>query len=63
MSDDVQQMDEVHRWYYGGTAPASYQADDAGDELAYAMGYEAAHPVLMTRAWGEASANLAEPTA
>ena len=52
MSNDEARIEDVHRWYYGGTAPEGYEDDASGDD---AIGYEAAHPVLQSLHWPEAS--------
>jgi len=41
MSNDEAWMEDVHRWYYGGTAPEAYRDDSCAEEV---IGYEAAHP-------------------
>ena len=51
MSNEEARIDDVHRWYYGGTAPVGYADDVAVDE---AIGYEAAHPALQALHWPEA---------
>ncbi len=63
MSNDAQWMEDVHRWYYGGTAPAAYREDDAAELLPAdeAMGDEAAHPYLQAAHWPDATLVQAEP--
>ena len=52
MSNDEQWLEDVHRWYYGGTPPDAYREDHfVGDE---AIGYEAAHPALQSQQWPDA---------
>jgi len=34
MTDPDAWLDDVRRWYFGGTAPATYLADDEADALA-----------------------------
>lgn len=48
MGNEEQRLDEVHRWYYGGTPPDAYREDAAAEE---AIGYEAAHPALQAMQW------------
>jgi len=64
MSNDAQWVEDVHRWYYGGTAPASYQNDFADSALSCdeAIGYEAAHPALQAQHWPDAPQRTSEPT-
>jgi hypothetical protein len=63
MSNDAEWVEDVHRWYYGDTAPASYREDDEGADVlsaARALGYEAAYPALQARHWPDAPLAVAE---
>jgi hypothetical protein len=54
MANDTEWVEDVRRWYYGGTAPAAdveVQADAGNDDV---LGYEAAHPALQARHWPDA---------
>ena len=51
-SNDEQRMEDVNRWYYGGTPPETYREDADGDD---AIGYEAAHPALQAQHWPDAA--------
>ena len=51
MSNDEAWMDDVRRWYYGGTAPEAYRDESFTEE---AIGYEAAHPALQAQHWPDA---------
>ena len=51
MGNDEQWLEDVHRWYYGGTAPEGYRDEALADE---AIGYEAAHPALQAQHWPDA---------
>ena len=57
-------VEDVRRWYYGGTAPAAdaqLPADDAGRAGEADVGYEAAHPMLQARHWPDAPKPEAQP--
>ena len=55
MATETDWLDDVRRWYFGGTPPAADLAD--GSEPADpAVGYEAAHPSLVARHWPDAPA-------
>ena len=49
-------VEDVRRWYYGGTQPAADRdaelSAQGGDTAA--LGYEAAHPALQARHWPDA---------
>lgn len=55
-------VEDVRRWYYGGTQPAADRDTEmsasAGD--ATELGYEAAHPTLQAHHWPDAPSPLAK---
>jgi Ni/Co efflux regulator RcnB len=61
MSNDEQWLEDVHRWYYGGTAPETYRDDPYPHDDA--IGYEAAHPALQAQHWPDAPWGSLAPAA
>ena len=54
MTNDAQWVEDVKRWYFGGSRPVAEAAatDGLGDDVA--LGYEAAHPALQAHHWPDA---------
>lgn len=62
MASEAQWLDDVRRWYFGGTPPETDGPEmeaRADDDL----GYEAAHPALVARHWPDAPSNITDPVA
>lgn len=53
MASEADWLDDVRRWYFGGTPPQTDLADPPGDP-ATDLGYEAAHPALVAQHWPDA---------
>jgi hypothetical protein len=53
MASEAEWLDDVRRWYFGGTPPET-DAADAGDVAGSDLGYEAAHPALVAQHWPDA---------
>lgn len=53
MASETEWLDDVRRWYFGGTPPET-DRDEADPALAPDVGYEAAHPSLVARHWPDA---------
>jgi hypothetical protein len=49
-------VEDVRRWYFGGSPPAADGETDADAAGQTALGYEAAHPALQARHWPDAPA-------
>jgi hypothetical protein len=59
MASEAEWLDDVRRWYFGGTPPESDLAD--ADDHATDLGYEAAHPALVAQHWPDAPLAAASP--
>ena len=59
MASEADWLDDVRRWYYGGTPPET-DGPEAEATVAYDVGYEAAHPSLVARHWPDAP-SLGDP--
>ncbi len=51
MASESEWLDDVRRWYFGGTPPESDGPELPGGTD---VGYEAAHPALVARHWPDA---------
>jgi hypothetical protein len=47
-------LEDVRRWYYGGSPPAAEAEPETGASVPAELGYEAAHPALQARHWPDA---------
>ncbi|MBX3620175.1 MAG: hypothetical protein KF891_09360 [Rhizobacter sp.] len=55
MANDADWVEDVRRWYYGGSPPASEAQAEPDSPAGADLGYEAAHPCLQARHWPDAS--------
>ena len=55
MASETEWLDDVRRWYFGGTPPETDGVELDGSNPPE-IGYEAAHPALVARHWPEAPA-------
>lgn len=55
MNDDADWVEDVRRWYFAGVKAADASVDEAAS-TDFALGYEAAHPVLQARHWPDVPA-------
>ena len=60
MASEAEWLDDVRRWYFGGTPPES-DAIDIDSGAAGEVGYEAAHPALVARHWPDAPTRIVDP--
>ena len=51
MANNDDWLEDVRRWYYGGSPPAAEVDSAAGHD---AVGYEAAQPAVQARHWPDA---------
>ncbi len=58
MASESEWLDDVRRWYFGGTPPetdGTTEIEATGTDV----GYEAAHPSLLARHWPDAPGTAA----
>lgn len=55
MNDDADWVEEVRRWYFAGAQTPDANAEEAAS-TDFALGYEAAQPVLQARHWPDVPA-------
>ncbi len=65
MANDSDWVEDVRRWYYGGSEPTDGALVVRNESTAEpdVIGYEAAHPALQARHWPDAPVPQGLPTA
>jgi hypothetical protein len=60
MASNDEWVEDVRRWYFGGTAPAADRDAEGSPGSHDEMGYEAAQPALQARHWPDAPAPVSK---